>query len=87
MHRLTSFVWVSLQEAFRKYPNDSMDVEQFVKSLTKLLVKTDIGEEEDIVSKIIDLFYRVNHSKAGLIKYDDLSSYLIEQGIYIYIYI
>ena len=46
-----------------------------------ILGDTKLSEREDFVSELVDLFYRANKTHGDTIKFQDLTSYLIEHEI------
>jgi Ca2+-binding EF-hand superfamily protein len=72
---------LAISEAFEKFPNESVDVDQFVKIMKEVLEDTKLTTRDEFVSDLVDLFYRANKSHSETIKFEDLTSYLIEHEI------
>lgn len=72
---------LAISEAFEKYPNEAVDLDQFVLILKDVLEDTKLTTRDDFVSDLVDLFYRANRSHGETIKFEDLTSYLIEHEI------
>ena len=81
INNLNSVKLLSISEAFEKFPNESVDVDQFVKIMKEILEDTKLTTREEFVSDLVDLFYRANKTHGDTIKFEDLTSYLIEHEI------
>ena len=46
-----------------------------------ILADTRLTTREEFVTELVDLFYRANKSQGETIKFEDLTSYLIEHEI------
>ena len=49
--------------------------------MKEILVDTKLTTRDEFVSDLVDLFYRANKSHGETIKFEDLTSYLIEHEI------
>jgi hypothetical protein len=72
---------LAISEAFEKFPNEAVDVDQFVKIMKEVLEDSKLTTREEFVQDLVDLFYRANKSHGETIKFEDLTSYLIEHEI------
>ncbi len=81
INNLNSIKLLAISEAFEKFPNEAVDVDQFVKIMKEVLEDTKLTTRDEFVSDLVDLFYRANKSQGDTIKFEDLTSYLIEHEI------
>jgi hypothetical protein len=72
---------LKISEKFEIYPNESVDVDQFVNIMKDVLSNTALVDREEFVSELVDLFYRANHMKSDTIRFKEFTSYLIEHEI------
>ena len=49
--------------------------------MKEILGDSKLSQREEFVSELVDLFFRANGSKQETIKFEDLTSYLIEHEI------
>jgi hypothetical protein len=49
--------------------------------MKEILADTKLSDREEFVSELVDLFYRANGAKKDTIKFEDITSYLIEHEI------
>ena len=81
INNLNSIKLLAISEAFEKFPNEAVDVDHFVKIMKEILEDTKLTTREEFVGDLVDLFYRANKSQSETIKFEDLTSYLIEHEI------
>jgi len=81
INNLNSMKLLQISEAFEHYPNEQVDVDQFVKIMNDVLEDTKLTGREEFVSDLVDLFFRANKSQEDTIKFEDLTSFLIEHEI------
>ena len=72
---------LAISECFEKYPLERVDVEQFVKIMKEVLDDTMLSKRGEFVSDLVDLFYRANKSNKDTIRFEDITSFLIEHEI------
>lgn len=63
------------------FPQGKIDVETFVNIMKEVLKDTAIVKRENFVEEIVDLFFRAKSEEGNYIKFEDLTSYLIEHEI------
>jgi hypothetical protein len=81
INNLNSIKLLAVSEAFEAYPNQQVDVDQFVKIMKQVLEDSRLVKKEDFVSNLVDLFYRANKSHGPTIQFEDLTSFLIDHEI------
>lgn len=60
INNLNSIKLLAVSEAFETYPDERVDVDQFVKIMRQVLDDTSLVKREEFVSDLVDLFYRAN---------------------------
>lgn len=60
INNLNSIKLLAVSEAFEAYPNQRVDVDQFVKIMKQVLEDSRLVKKDDFVSNLVDLFYRAN---------------------------
>lgn len=81
INNLNSIKLLAISEAFEKFPGENVDVDQFVKIMKDVLQETKLVTRDDFVSDLVDLFYRANKTHGETIKFEDMTSFLIEHEI------
>lgn len=81
INNLNSIKLLAVSEAFEGYPDERVDVDQFVKIMKQVLEDTSLTKREEFVSDLVDLFYRANKTHGPTIQFEDLTSFLIEHEI------
>ena len=49
--------------------------------MKETLADSKLSKREEFISDLVDLFFRANGAKLGTIKFEDVTSYLIEHEI------
>jgi len=62
-------------------PKEGVDVEQFVKLMQELLKDSQLVYNEEFVTVLVDLFFRINKENDDDIKFEDITTYLIDHEI------
>ncbi len=63
INNLNSMKLLAISEAFEKFPNEQVDLDQFIQIMKEVLEDTKLTEREEFVSDLVDLFYRANKSQ------------------------
>jgi hypothetical protein len=72
---------LAVSDAFETYPDERVDLDQFVKIMRQVLDDTSLVKRQEFVSDLVDLFYRCNKTQGDTIQFEDLTSFLIEHEI------
>ena len=72
---------LSVSEAFERFPHGRVDVETFVNIMKEILGDTSLVKREAFVQEMVDLFFRAKSDDRNLMKFEDLTTYLIEHEI------
>lgn len=78
---LNSLKLLAISKQIDLYPNEEVDLTQFVNIMKTVLEDTKLSERDDFIQSLVDLFYRCNKCGGSSIKFEDLTSYLIEHEI------
>lgn len=78
---LNSIKLLQISEHFEMLPQEEADLEQFVKIMREVLKNTKLHDRPEFVSELVDLFYRVNCENDLTIKFEDITTYLIDHEI------
>jgi len=78
---LNSMKLLSVSEAFLRFPQGKVDVETFVNIMKEVLGNTSLVKREAFVQEMVDLFFRAKSDDRNLMKFEDLTTYLIEHEI------
>ena len=78
---ISSMELLAISEQFDYYPGEELDLAQFVKVMKEVMHDNVLCKREDFIQQLVDLFYRSNKTNAPTIKFQDLTSYLIEHEI------
>lgn len=78
---LNSLKLLAVSKQIELYPDESVDVMQFVTIMKSVMEDSALGKRDDFIQSLVDLFYRCNKTSSSTIKFDDLTSYLIEHEI------
>lgn len=62
-------------------PLQEADLEQFVNIMQEVLKDTDLNTRPEFISELVDLFYRINCENDLTIKFNDVTTYLIDHEI------
>ena len=62
-------------------PGQQVDLEQFVLIMKEVLKDTVLCERIEFISELVDMFYRINKDCRSTIKFEDLTTYLVEHEI------
>jgi len=62
-------------------PGQEVDLDQFVKIMKEVLKDTVLFDREEFISELVDMFYRINKECDATIKFEDLTTYLIDHEI------
>jgi hypothetical protein len=81
INNLNSMKLLAISEQFELFPNEQVDVDQFVNIMKEVLDDSKLMKRDEFVSDLVDLFYRANKTHEDTIKFEDLTSYLIEHEI------
>jgi hypothetical protein len=60
INNLNSIKLLAISEAFEKFPNEQVDLDQFVKIMKEVLEDTKLTTRDEFISDLVDLFYRAN---------------------------
>ena len=69
INNLTSIKLLQLSEQFELMPGEEVDVEQFVKLMQELLKDSQLVDNEEFVTVLVDLFYRINKENDDTIEF------------------
>lgn len=58
---------LAVSDAFETYPEQRVDVDQFVKIMKQVLEDTSLVKRQEFVSDLVDLFYRCNKNQSDTI--------------------
>jgi hypothetical protein len=78
---LNSLKLLAISKQIEIYPNEEVDLSQFVALMKNVLDDTKLSTRDDFIQSLVDLFYRCNKKNGSYIKFEDLTSYLIEHEI------
>ena len=78
---ISSMDLLAISEQFDYYPGEELDLQQFVKVMKDVMHDNPLCHREDFIQQLVDLFYRSNKTNSQTIKFEDLTSYLIEHEI------
>ena len=78
---ISSMELLAISEQFDYYPGEELDLDQFVKVMKEVMHDNALCKREDFIQQLVDLFYRSNKVNSARIKFQDLTSYLIEHEI------
>lgn len=78
---LNSLKLLAISKQIEFYPNEEVDLTQFVDIMKSVLADTKLSNRDDFIQSLVDLFYRCNKNSGQTIKFEDLTSYLIEHEI------
>lgn len=78
---ISSMELLNIAEKFDQYPGEELDLEQFVNIMKEAIGDTPMSRREDFIQQLVDLFFRSNKTNSATIKFEDLTSYLIEHEI------
>ena len=78
---ISSMELLAISEQFDYYPGEELDLDQFVKVMKEVMHDNPLCKREDFIQQLVDLFYRSNKVNSARIKFQDLTSYLIEHEI------
>lgn len=81
INNLNSIKMLAVSDAFETYPDERVDLDQFVKIMKQVLDDTSLVKRLEFVSDLVDLFYRCNKTQGDTIQFEDLTSFLIEHEI------
>lgn len=81
INNLNSIKMLAVSDAFETYPDERVDLDQFVKIMRQVLDDTSLVKRQEFVSDLVDLFYRCNKTQGDTIQFEDLTSFLIEHEI------
>jgi Ca2+-binding EF-hand superfamily protein len=72
---------LQISEQFGMMPAQRVDLHQFVVIMQEVLHDTELTKREEIISELVDLFYRINKDCKPTIQFEDLTTYLIDHEI------
>lgn len=72
---------LNIADKFDQYPGEEVDLDQFVKIMHAELADTAVAKREDFIEQLVDLFNRSNLTNSETIRFQDLTSYLIQHEI------
>jgi len=72
---------LQVSEHFEMIPGEEVDLYQFVKIMEEVFRDTKLSERAEFRNELVDLFYRVNKENDMTIKFEDLTTYLIDHEI------
>jgi hypothetical protein len=78
---LNSLKLLAISKQIELYPNEEVDLTQFVNLMKVVLDETKLSLRDDFIQSLVDLFYRCNKNSSHSIKFEHLTSYLIEHEI------
>ena len=78
---LNSLKLLAISKQIELYPNEEVDLTQFVNLMKVVLDDTKLSLRDDFIQSLVDLFYRCNKNSSHSIKFEHLTSYLIEHEI------
>lgn len=78
---LNSLKLLAISKQIEIYPGQEVDLSQFVSIMKTILLGTTLSIRDDFIQSLVDLFYRCNKNSGHTIKFEDLTSYLIEHEI------
>ena len=78
---ISSMELLAISEQFNYYPGEELDLDQFVKVMEEILHDNILRKREAFKQSLVDLFFRSNRTNSPTIKFEDLTSYLIEHEI------
>lgn len=78
---LNSLKLLAIAKQIELYPGEEVDLTQFVTIMKTVLSDSALSIRDDFIQSLVDLFYRCNKSSGSTIKFEDLTSYLIEHEI------
>lgn len=81
INNLNSIKLLQISEHFDILPNEEADLDQFVKIMLEVLKGTSLDERLEFISDLVDLFYRINEKNRPAIKFQDVTTYLIDHEI------
>lgn len=62
-------------------PGQQVDLDQFVIIMKEVLKDTILSDRIEFISEMVDLFYRINKDCRPAIKFEDMTTYLIDHEI------
>lgn len=81
INNLNSMKLLQISEQFSMMPAQRVDLHQFVVIMQEVLHDTDLHGREEIISELVDLFYRINKENKPTIQFEDMTTYLIDHEI------
>ena len=72
---------LNIAEKFDQYPGEELDCHQFVNIMRQVIGDCAMSKREDFIQQLFDLFFRSNKTNSDTIKFEHLTSYLIEHEI------
>ena len=78
---LNSLKLLAIAKQIELYPAEEVDLTQFVTIMKTVLFESSLSGRDDFIQSLVDLFYRCNKTSGSTIKFEDLTSYLIEHEI------
>jgi hypothetical protein len=81
LQNLNSIKLLSISEQFSLYPDQTVTVDEFIEIMVKALSDSQMSNREDFVASLVDLFFRCKKTTSKTLKFEQLTSYLIEHEI------
>ena len=78
---LNSLKLLAISKQIELFPNKEVDLTQFVNLMKAVLEDTKLSTRDDFIQSLVDLFYRCNKNSSHSIKFEHLTSYLIDHEI------
>lgn len=81
INNLNSIKLLQISEHFEMLPQEEVDLDQFVKIMREVLKDTMLYDREEFINELVDLFFRINKENDMTIKFEDITTYLIDHEI------
>lgn len=81
INNLNQIKLLQISEHFEIIPDGKCDLAQFVKIMSEVLRDSALSTRVDFISELVDLYYRIQKDSDNTIKFDDITTYLIDHEI------